>query len=62
MVSALESLSASHIHNVYLTTWEANLGAQKLYTKHAFEKVGQIPELGSDGTINGYEHIMLRQQ
>ena len=45
---------------VYLTTWHANLGAQRLYTRWGFSKVGQIPEFARDGSINGYEHIMVR--
>ena len=47
--------------NLYLTTWETNHGAQKLYQKHGFEKVGQIPEYDERGNLNGYEHIMRRK-
>ena len=55
------SPSPKQARSVYLTTWETNIGAQNLYIRHGFKKVGQIPEYGSDGTLNGYEHIMLRQ-
>lgn len=46
--------------SLYLTTWESNCGAQKLYRKHNFKNVGKIPEYGGDGKLNGHEHIMLR--
>ena len=50
----------TNTHTVYVTTWESNHGAQKLYKKYGFERVGKIPEYGSDGSLVGYEHIMLR--
>ncbi len=60
IVQVIQSLSPTGGQSVYLTTWEANQGAHKLYIRHGFEKVGQIPEYSSDGTLNGYEHIMHR--
>ena len=45
---------------VYLTTWEANHGAQKLYRRHGFTQVGAIPEYGADGRLEGHEIIMRR--
>lgn len=44
----------------YLTTWEANHGAQKLYRAHGFRRVGEIPEYANDGRLNGYEYVMAR--
>jgi ribosomal protein S18 acetylase RimI-like enzyme len=46
--------------NVYLTTWQDNRVAQSLYKKHGFVKVGEIPEVGPDNAIAGYEHIMMK--
>jgi len=46
--------------SVYLTTWESNHGAQRLYRKYNFEKIGEIPEYETDGTLSGYEYIMVR--
>lgn len=57
---ALEDPLLEHC-NVYLTTWEANYGAQALYKSFGFVKVGQIPEENSEGEIEGYEHIMLKR-
>lgn len=45
---------------VYLTTWETNLGAQKLYAAHNFAKRGKIAEYDKDGELVGYEYIMAR--
>ncbi len=45
---------------IYLTTWETNLGAQKLYAKHNFIKLGQVAEYNEGGALTGYEHIMAR--
>ena len=44
----------------YLTTWQDNFGAQRLYARHGFSKVGQIPELNTNGEVQGFEHIMVR--
>jgi ribosomal protein S18 acetylase RimI-like enzyme len=56
----LQDPMVAQTHAVYLTTWETNYGAQKLYRNHGFTKVAKIPEYGADGTIDGYEHIMVR--
>lgn len=45
---------------IYLTTWESNLGARKLYAMHNFTKLGEIAEYDEDGELNGYEHILAR--
>ena len=37
--------------SVYITTWEANRGAQRLYERFGFSKVGQIPEYGRDDAV-----------
>ena len=56
-----QGLAAFSPHqSVYITTWESNLGAQKLYRKFGFSLAGKIPEYGSGGDLNGYEHIMFR--
>ena len=57
---ALRNPMVDGIHAMYLTTWETNHGAQKLYRKYGFNKVGAIPEYGSDGKLDGFEHIMAR--
>ena len=49
----------SNSKTVYLTTWETNR-AQKLYSQFKFKKVGEIPEYGAGGELNGHEHIMAR--
>ena len=46
--------------SVYVTTWETNLGAQRLYERSGFSKVGQIPEYAANGVLNGYEFVMKR--
>ena len=46
--------------SVYVTTWESNTGAQRLYQRFGFSKIGQIPEYNNKGELNGYEHIMVR--
>ncbi|MEM9775375.1 MAG: GNAT family N-acetyltransferase [Chloroflexota bacterium] len=46
--------------NIYLTTWESNYGAQELYERHGFEKVGQFPEYDENGELNGYEYILAK--
>ena len=56
----LQDPMIAQTHAIYLTTWETNYGAQKLYRKHGFIKVARIPEYGTDGIIEGYEHIMVR--
>ncbi|MEM7018133.1 MAG: GNAT family N-acetyltransferase [Pseudomonadota bacterium] len=45
---------------VYLNVWETNYGAQKLYKRYGFQKIGEMPEYGLDGELNGCEHIMAR--
>jgi ribosomal protein S18 acetylase RimI-like enzyme len=45
---------------IYLTTWEANVGAQALYQRNGFRKVGAIPEYRQDGKLEGYEYILAR--
>lgn len=56
---ALQDPKIAVAKGVYLTTWQANHGAQKFYRKHEFNKVGQIPEYDAAGELNGYEHIMV---
>ncbi len=46
--------------DTYVTTWETNHGALNLYRRFGFLVVGQMPEYGSDGELNGYEYIMKR--
>ena len=58
LTAGLQAAKPSHC--VYLTTWEANLGAQRLYQRFGFAKVGQIPEYDPNGEMNGYEYIMQR--
>lgn len=59
LIEATLKQRSTKAKHVYLTTWETNVGAQRLYRKHGFQKVGQIPEYYADGKLNGYEHIML---
>ena len=33
--------------HVYITTWESNFGAQKLYRRFGFTEIGKIPEYAS---------------
>jgi ribosomal protein S18 acetylase RimI-like enzyme len=56
----LQDPMVAQTHAVYLTTWETNYGAQKLYRNHGFTEVAKIPEYATDGKIDGYEHIMVR--
>ena len=44
----------------YLTTWESNYGAQRLYKRHRFDQVSQFPEYSEDGKLVGYEYIMAK--
>jgi len=62
MQRSMKELDQVEVQNVYLTTWETNLDAQIFYTQQGFEKIGQIPEFSTDGSLNGYEHIMIRKQ
>lgn len=45
---------------IYVTTWETNLGAQKLYSMHSFTKLGEMAEYDEDGELVGCEHILAR--
>ena len=45
---------------IYLTTWETNAGAQRLYRRYGFTKVCEMPEYDEHGELNGYEHILVR--
>ena len=61
IAKALGDLEMTGIKNAYVTTWETNFGAQRLYRKHGFDKIGEIPEYCGEGKLNGYEYIMVRR-
>jgi ribosomal protein S18 acetylase RimI-like enzyme len=43
---------------LYITTWESNLGAQRLYERSGFRKVAEMPDFSIEGNLEGYEHIL----
>ena len=59
LVAGLAHARVATQGHVYLTTWEANFGAQRLYARHGFRKVGAIAEYDASGALNGHEHVML---
>ncbi|MEM8859382.1 MAG: GNAT family N-acetyltransferase [Chloroflexota bacterium] len=58
LLRALNDSTVNQSRCVYITTWEANDGALRLYQRYGFAKVGEIPEYGPDGNLNGYEHVL----
>ena len=48
------------VRSLYLTTWEGNHGAQRLYKRFGFQQVGGIPEYDESGALEGHELVMLK--
>lgn len=61
MIKTINHLKQMSYRTVYLTTWESNVRAQEFYSRQGFSRVGQYPEYDNDGSLNGYEFIMLRE-
>ncbi|MEM8858460.1 MAG: GNAT family N-acetyltransferase, partial [Chloroflexota bacterium] len=59
LLRALNDPTVNQSRRVYITTWETNHGALRLYQRHEFVKVGEIPEYGPDGNLNGYEYVLV---
>ncbi len=45
---------------IYVTTWETNLGAARLYESVGFERIGQIPDYSAKGELEGYEIVFAK--
>jgi len=58
---ALRMQQAEPRAHLFLDVWESNTGAQRLYARNGFERVGQMPEHDPDGRLTGYEYIMVRR-
>ncbi len=58
---SMRNLTEQQFPRVYVTTWETNQGALRLYQRHGFTKVGQIPEFDRAGTLTGHEQVLVRQ-
>ncbi len=57
-------LDAFHAHpaatrrQLFIDVWENNHGAQRLYARHGFEKVGAHPERDEQGHIVGHDLVL----
>ncbi len=46
---------------LYITTWETNHGAKRLYKRVGFEEIGQIPDYDHKGKLLGYEIVLAKE-
>lgn len=47
-------------NQLFITTWETNRGARRLYERFGFNKVGEMPDYNSHGELDGYEQVLVR--
>jgi ribosomal protein S18 acetylase RimI-like enzyme len=47
--------------DVWLDVWEENLGAQRLYERNGFAKVGRVKLETASGAGAGHDFIMVRR-
>ncbi|NKB96882.1 MAG: GNAT family N-acetyltransferase [Pseudomonadales bacterium] len=57
----LQAAAKTKSETIYLTTWESNAGAQRLYHRFGFRKVGEIPEFDQNDILSGYEYILAHR-
>ncbi|MEL6408633.1 MAG: GNAT family N-acetyltransferase [Chloroflexota bacterium] len=58
--AALKHPLLADAENVYLDVWEKNTGAQKLYARHGFQRVGEIRYVDASGNEGDLDYIMGR--
>lgn len=62
MQAALEHPLLKQARYIYLTVWEHNPGAQRLYNRFGFKVVDQRRFIMPSGAIGDFDYIMMREQ